>query len=673
METFLYYCLKAGLVLIWFWIIYRLFLQKETFYRFNRFFLLTGMVTALLLPLYTVHYTVEILPAEMMVYTTTETDAETNRVAAAMYIANESGLINHFDHGTESVAAVEKKSVLTALFRNGLPVVYITGALVLLLFRLFGVFRLVRIIRKNKKQPSTHYCLIESTDIQNPFSFFRFVFLPAHLSKQEKAIILKHEATHIRQKHRIDLLFSELLAMFWWFNPIIWIYGKIVRNNHEYLADEAVLKEYDSLTYRQTLVNQWVKATVFPLANSFSYANQVKRINMMKKYNSNPTKQLLSLFILPGICLILASFAEPHYVIATPKPEIISAESELATVEPMVTPLMQTITGQVETDLQNTNLTSTNQTSKKQVPDEKSSMNVDDKNTIVPSPPTIIIDDKKVNQQQLDKLQPENIASFTVLKDSTAAKDYGEEAKNGVILVETKSSSEKTHLMDMNEPLIIIDDEKASTDQLSRLSIDNIESFFVIKDSTTIKSYGEEAKNGVILITTKKPNTLTFIHQLKDARKSYYTTCPEIASPHKEIWLVDGKRIENLEDTTFLHTNDIHSFSVLKDKSIIDQFAQEGAHRVIHITTKKGWEKKMKTDNNEYTGIVTDAKGNPIKEAQISFFGRNDLVKTNKKGKFSFHAVPGEYFAIEHNKYNRKLIQIKEDNPETFLRITLDK
>jgi TonB-dependent SusC/RagA subfamily outer membrane receptor len=485
MESFMYYCLKAGLILTWFWVVYQLFLQKETFYRFNRFFLLTGMAMALLLPLYTVHYTVEILPVEAIAPIATEMDM--NFSAAASGVMDKPG----------SIARFKKTFVSTDLFRIGLPVAYITGVGVLLFFHLFGMFRLIRIIRKNKKQSSSHDYLIESIDIQKAFSFSQYVFLPGRLSEQEKMIILKHEATHIRQKHRIDLLFTELLTMLWWFNPIIWLYGKAVRNNHEYLADKAVLKDCDPLTYRQTLINQWVNAPVFPLVNSFSYTNQVKRINMTKKNDSNPIKQLRSLLILPGICLLAASFAEPRYMVV--------ASDDLP-------------------DKSNVTF----------IGDSVVVLNGDETENAVHvrysgDGPLIFMDGEKISRQQFNKLIPDSIQAFSILKDSAAIKIYGEEGKNGVILIKTKSvdekkgsqqpldepisdngitvsSSKKTDLStkqhSVPDPIIFIDEKKATRQQLDKL-IPNIQSFSILKDSAATKIYGEDGKNGVILIKTK--------------------------------------------------------------------------------------------------------------------------------------------------------------------------
>jgi len=56
----------------------------------------------------------------------------------------------------------------------------------------------------------------------------------------------------------------------------------------------------------------------------------------------------------------------------------------------------------------------------------------------IPDNALIIIDGRELTQEDLKKIKPEQIASFSILKGETAIKMYGEKGKNSVILVETK-------------------------------------------------------------------------------------------------------------------------------------------------------------------------------------------------------------------------------------------
>lgn len=55
------------------------------------------------------------------------------------------------------------------------------------------------------------------------------------------------------------------------------------------------------------------------------------------------------------------------------------------------------------------------------------------------------------------------------------------------------------------DPMIFLDGKRISSQEFSRINKDNIKSFSVLKDKDAIKTYGDEAKNGVIQIMTKNP------------------------------------------------------------------------------------------------------------------------------------------------------------------------
>ncbi len=56
---------------------------------------------------------------------------------------------------------------------------------------------------------------------------------------------------------------------------------------------------------------------------------------------------------------------------------------------------------------------------------------------------------------------------------------------------------------DMENPLFIIDGKRSSIEEMQTLDPKTIDHITVLKDKASIDLYGEEGKNGVILITTK--------------------------------------------------------------------------------------------------------------------------------------------------------------------------
>ena len=153
----------------------------------------------------------------------------------------------------------------------------------------------------------------------------------------------------------------------------------------------------------------------------------------------------------------------------------------------------------------------------------------------VPSenPPLYFINDKEV--KSIKELDPSQIESINVLKDSMAVKKYGEKGRNGVILIKTKLNGNKAvsndtlpkainanqkgkHNLTVNDivviapdqpsPLYFIDGKEVKSNEV--IYPNQIKSMNVLEGSTAIKQYGERGRNGVILMGTKEPNANSF-------------------------------------------------------------------------------------------------------------------------------------------------------------------
>lgn len=149
--------------------------------------------------------------------------------------------------------------------------------------------------------------------------------------------------------------------------------------------------------------------------------------------------------------------------------------------------------------------------------------------------PLIYIDGKKY-EGALNTIIPDDIASIDILKNESAIANYGAEAKDGVILITTKAFkiegpvgrsgiggiAFKNTLA--NNPLIIVDGTKVSNDDLNLLNPDKIASVNVLKNESATSLYGEEGKNGVIVITTKNAPGEKYIITDTIAYGQYYPT-----------------------------------------------------------------------------------------------------------------------------------------------------
>jgi TonB family protein len=285
MDAFALYLLKSVIWITGFALVYILFLRNERFFLLNRLYLVAGIVTSFLFPFISVHYTVE-LPV----------------------------IRNIPDYN----------SILSGSQKLSVPYVADPGFLLFIIYLSGVIFVTFKIVKQSKSVLQTikraevitshPVKLIRSAELITSFSFFSYVFVNPSITDVETKEIVNHELVHIRQKHWFDLVLVELLRMLQWFNPVVWIYVRFIRQNHEYLADEVALQRTsDPAIYKAALLNQIVGSPVVSLSNSFNYSLNRKRFNMMKNIISSPYRKMKILLILPVFAIILYSFAKPEY------------------------------------------------------------------------------------------------------------------------------------------------------------------------------------------------------------------------------------------------------------------------------------------------------------------------------------------------------------------------
>ncbi|MCQ5178192.1 hypothetical protein NE693_16470, partial [Faecalibacterium prausnitzii] len=77
---------------------------------------------------------------------------------------------------------------------------------------------------------------------------------------------------------------GEILCIFFWFNPVVWLLRKEIRQNLEFLADEQVVNSgYNRKNYQYHLLRLSHQSTAVPIVNNFNVSQLKKRIIMMNK------------------------------------------------------------------------------------------------------------------------------------------------------------------------------------------------------------------------------------------------------------------------------------------------------------------------------------------------------------------------------------------------------
>ncbi len=278
------YLLQMGCWLAGFWLVYVLVLRKETFFNLNRWFLLSGLVLSLFMPMFPLRYALEVAAPEVEFPSLSE--------------------VSISEIGTQKTGFQVWK------------VIYGIGMLFFLVRLVWQYAKLVKARKQGEKVMLGNRLLFKLKSDTAPFSFFNKIYVSSKMCNDiELKTVLAHEKVHIEERHWIDLMVLELVRTVQWFNPLLTLYQKAVKENHEYLADRGTLQSGVSAhTYKSLLANRMLGVPVLLIANGFTLFNPTKRIFMMNKNKTMPVKRLKLLWALPVVALIMTAFAKPNYV-----------------------------------------------------------------------------------------------------------------------------------------------------------------------------------------------------------------------------------------------------------------------------------------------------------------------------------------------------------------------
>lgn len=486
-----------------------------------------------------------------------------------------------------------------------------------------------------------------------PFSFLNKIYLHREQHQEPELYdIFEHEGIHVKGLHTVDILMFEVLLIVCWYNPFVWLMRRAVRQNLEYLTDQQVLnKGVDRQMYQYSLLQVSKQGASIGLSNQFNFNFLKKRIMMMNKKKSSKLELSKYAFLLPIVIFSAGAFtiskADSRITEAVEvardfkldvfKPdnrEVKPEDSEEILTRTVVatdtveeervtdtTPRVQIVggTGDVEDHLRKLDskadidqskdylymydnqliskveflqkdnselydlrlgsvrwmqLQFPNSTDKEGIVSALSKEGYDkrqeDMKKIVYVIDGVVLEKGKA---VLDVLDPNTIESIEVLKDaSDQVATYGENAKYGLIKITTKKENDgrvgvkvdhskgkddevvvvgygarnKSTGSDTTErpririrgqgingdtnPLYVIDGVVQPKGKLDAIDPNTIESITVLKDDDARLAYGEDAKDGVILVTTKT----------KDATRAWAPSAKLPVPLRDPIYMVDG-------------------------------------------------------------------------------------------------------------------------------------
>jgi beta-lactamase regulating signal transducer with metallopeptidase domain len=225
MEQLFIYLIKSSGLIAMFYMVYHFLVRKETFFTSNRWFLIAGLFTSLLLPLFII---------KKIIY------VERSKVNVANLVA--------YTPTSSNIPAVETFDWMQLIW-----VSYILIAALLVIKIIFNFISLYRMLYQQQKIKNEQFILVDLNHEIAPFSFFNYIVYNSNLySQEELQSILLHEKIHSQEFHSFDVMLAKLFSIVFWFNPFVWLYKKAIIQNLEYIADQkAVAQLQDPKVYQR--------------------------------------------------------------------------------------------------------------------------------------------------------------------------------------------------------------------------------------------------------------------------------------------------------------------------------------------------------------------------------------------------------------------------------------
>ena len=679
METFLYYLLRASIVLTLFYGFYKLFFGKNTFHHFNRVALLLIVALVAVLPVFRFNLLPE-KKAEPIVMESVSVDFTAIPVVE----------ISEMPAPRVEIPWIQLLSALFAI-----------GFVFALARYVFGLKQLVSIIRKSKKQPladGSVLCVTER-DI-SPFSWMKYIVLSRKDVTADNRSIINHERAHIRLHHSVDMILLDLFTCFFWFNPFSWLLRREVQSVHEYQADEQVLNlGINAKQYQLLLIRKSVGEHKFALANNFRQRDLHKRITMMMKNKTNKQMKWNYAAGLPVLLLAMIALSVPKL-----NAKVVENEIEKETVHSETQDTVM-IANAVDLTTNPLELENAQIVPNEPIQDEKLTVSglVKGKDGLMPGVAILVKGSKtgtvtdpegrfminpdkgdvlqfmmvgyevfeytveKAEKNLVVVLQPEKVVTISAGK----MEDIELEAEGGKVPRIVIRGADVVG----KKPLYILDGSPIET--MNNVKPDDIESISVLKSATAMSIYGERAKDGVILITTKKPiHSAVTGSQEKPVAEPSSPSFRDVSQDKKPLYILDGKKLQKDFDINSISPSDIAHMSVFKDKMAVDLYGRDAENGAIIIMTKENLQSQISVDshNGEHNSVSTFKTGEVIptgnfNNIEIYINGKKSTVEEIKnlreKDIYSMSAAgPGLNFETDlHKKYkvprNKGVLEIR--------------
>ncbi|AXT56328.1 hypothetical protein J8L88_11955 [Aquimarina sp. MMG015] len=604
MEAFLIYLVKSSIVLSLFYLVYFFLLRKDTFFTVNRHFLLTGIVSALLLPL--------------LEFTTIE------------FIEQPNFQIIEVNSSTASISENQTTSIdwWVIIFST-----YITITSILLIRFIFQLVSLQRIFKKSPNKRNNGFSFLKTEEDIAPFSFFKYIiFNPTLHESKELEMIIKHEKIHAKQYHTLDILIANVFVIFQWINPFSWIYKKSLQQNLEFIADQEAVRDIPSKKEYQLTLVKVSSNNYSSITNNFYQSLIKKRIVMLNKKESKNQNLWKATIILPLLSLFLWSFntkTEIQYIQnktsdqATTTIEDIAPNETDNIIKKEKFPVKKKEDSKKEYPTNNTPnkekvILSTKFPKQENIEENKTGVKKEvlaksKKNTIE------FVINKKSTKKDLEKIKRilkneynvkvtfsdverdsnNDITSISVdvsSKNSNANFSLSNDSPITPLVLSYNSKEDKINIGQSSNNIWISKNKGSKHSDTHIIEInsdDDEESIFIVEGDKKKKRKVSRKKDGKNTIFIKTDDNQSHLSFHSNGSKTLFDFDND--SDKDPLYIIDGKEASKKE-VKKLKTDEIQSIDVSKGKENVMKYGKKGEDGVIHITTKKSAKKETGFD-----------------------------------------------------------------------------
>ena len=282
------YFIQVSFSWIIFYLVYHYFLRKETFFTINRYYLLGTLLFSLFVPII----------GTWLKYLTAADPADVGEI---FYVISEAPVVID--------AAMTETSQSNAILIL-LLLVYLTGCLLAAIRFFIGLHRIYRLAKHGDQVNRGSYVLVHTDQSHLPFSFLNLVFVSKKIPLPDRIHhIIAHELCHIKKWHTVDILFTEIIHVFFWFNPILNYYKKALRQTHEFDADAAASDLQNMQHYQNLLMETAQSGMELRMTHQFFNAELKNRLTMLIQKKSPRTALGKYLLLVPILALALFLFS----------------------------------------------------------------------------------------------------------------------------------------------------------------------------------------------------------------------------------------------------------------------------------------------------------------------------------------------------------------------------